>query len=73
MRIFLVRRIKVEGFIVSDHLDAWPRAIGELAGHAAAGRLRWRETVRQGLDSAPQAFIDLLHGGNFGKMLVKMI
>ena len=73
MRIFLVRRIKIEGFIVADHLDAWPQAIGELAGHVAAGRLRWRETVRQGLESAPQALVDLLHGGNFGKMLVKLI
>jgi NADPH-dependent curcumin reductase CurA len=73
MRIFLVRRIKVEGFIVADHLPAWPQAIGELAGYVAAGRLRWRETVRQGLESAPQALIDLLHGGNFGKMLVKLI
>jgi NADPH-dependent curcumin reductase CurA len=73
MGIFLVRRIKVEGFIISDHLEAWPQAIGELAGHVAAGRLRWRETVREGLESAPQALIDLLHGGNFGKMLVKLI
>jgi NADPH-dependent curcumin reductase CurA len=73
MRIFLVRRIKIEGFIVSDHLQAWPQALGELAGHVAAGRLRWRETVRQGLESAPQALVDLLHGGNFGKMLVKLI
>ena len=73
MRIFLVRRIKIEGFIVSDHLDARPQALAELAGHVAAGRLRWRETLRQGLESAPQALIDLLHGGNFGKMLVKLI
>jgi NADPH-dependent curcumin reductase len=73
MRIFLVRRIKIEGFIVSDHLQAWPQAVGELAGHVAAGRLKWRETVRQGLESAPQALVDLLHGGNFGKMLVKLI
>jgi NADPH-dependent curcumin reductase CurA len=73
MRIFLVRRIKVEGFIVSDHLPLWPQAIGELAGHAAAGGLRWRETVRQGLENAPQALVDLLRGDNFGKMLVKLI
>ena len=72
MRIFLVRRIKVEGFIVSDHLSLWPQAIGELAGLAASGRLKWRETIREGLASAPQALVDLLHGGNFGKMLVKL-
>ena len=65
--------MKIEGFIVSDHLAMWPRALGELAGHVAAGRLRYRETVRQGLESAPQALVDLLHGGNFGKMLVKLV
>jgi NADPH-dependent curcumin reductase len=73
MRIFLVRRIKVEGFIVSDHLKFWPQALGELAGHVASGRLRYRETVRQGLESTPQALVDLLQGGNFGKMLVKLV
>ena len=72
MRIFLVRRIKVEGFIVSDHPKLWPQALVELAGHVASGRLRYRETVRQGLESAPRALVDLLHGGNFGKMLVEL-
>ena len=72
MRIFLVKRIRIEGFIVSDHMGLWPEAIGELAGHVAAGRLQWRETIRQGLESAPQALVDLLHGENFGKMLVKV-
>jgi NADPH-dependent curcumin reductase len=72
MRLFLVKRIKVEGFIVSDHLNLWPQAISELAGLAAAKRLKWRETVRDGLESAPQALVDLLHGENFGKMLVRV-
>ena len=72
MRIFLVRRIKVEGFIVSDHLSLWPQAIAELAGHIAAGRLKWRETIRDGIENAPQALVDLLHGQNFGKMLIRV-
>jgi NADPH-dependent curcumin reductase len=72
MRIFLVRRIKMEGFIVSDHLELWPQAIGDLAGHIAAKRLTWRETIRDGLESAPQALVDLLKGENFGKMLVRV-
>ncbi len=67
MRIFLVKRIKIEGFIVSDHMDLWPEAIGALAG-----RLKWRETVHEGLENAPQALVDLLRGENFGKMLVKV-
>ena len=72
MRIFLVRRIKMEGFIVGDHLELWPKAIGELAALAAAKKLTWRETIRDGLESAPQALVDLLQGQNFGKMLVKV-
>ena len=72
MRLFLVRRIKIEGFIVSDHMNLWPQALGELASHAAAGRLKWRETIRDGLKSAPEALVDVLHGRNFGKMLVRV-
>jgi NADPH-dependent curcumin reductase len=72
MRIFLVKRFKMEGFIVSDHMELWPQAIGELVSLAAAKKLTWRETIRDGLENAPQALIDLLHGQNFGKMLVKV-
>ncbi|HEY1863058.1 MAG TPA: NADP-dependent oxidoreductase [Roseiarcus sp.] len=72
MRIFLVKRFKMEGFIVSDHLELWPQAIRELVSLASAKKLTWRETIREGLANAPQALIDLLHGQNFGKMLVKV-
>jgi NADPH-dependent curcumin reductase len=72
MRIFLVKRFKMEGFIVSDHMDLWPRAIGELVSLAVAKKLTWRETIRDGLENTPQALIDLLHGQNFGKMLVRV-
>jgi NADPH-dependent curcumin reductase len=72
MRIFLVRRFRIEGFIVSDHPDLWPQAIGELTALAAAKKLIWRETIRAGLESAPQALVELLKGGNFGKMLVRL-
>ena len=73
MRLFLVRRIRIEGFIVSDHLPLWPKALAEIGGLVASGRLKYRETVREGLEAAPQALVDLLHGGNFGKMLVKLV
>ena len=69
---FLVKRIKVEGFIVGDHLAVWPTALAELAGHIAAGRIRYRETISEGLESAPEAFIGMLKGQNFGKQLVKL-
>ena len=73
MRLILTRRVRIEGFIVSDHLPLWPQALSELAAHVASGRIRDRETLREGLETAPQAFIDLLRGDNFGKMLVKLI
>jgi NADPH-dependent curcumin reductase len=72
MRLFLVKRFKMEGFIVADHMDLWPKAIGELAGLIAAKKLTWRETIRDGLENTPQALIDLLHGQNFGKMLIRV-
>ncbi len=73
LRLMLVKRCKIEGFIVSDHLPLWPTAIGELAAAVASGRLRYRETIREGIASAPQALVDLLRGENFGKMLVKLV
>jgi len=72
MRVFLAKRIRMEGFIISDHSDLWPEAIGELAGLIAAKRLTWRETIRNGLEQAPQGLIDLLHGRNLGKMLIRV-
>jgi NADPH-dependent curcumin reductase len=69
----LITRSKIEGFIVSDHMALWPQALGELAGHVAAGRIRYRETIAQGLESAPAALIDVLKGRNFGKQLVKLV
>ena len=71
-RSILVNRLRVQGFIVSDHMDLWPKAIGELTGHVAKGRITWRETVAPGIESAPRAFIGLLRGENLGKQLVKM-
>ena len=72
MGLFLVKRFKMEGFIVSDHMDLWPKAISELVSLAAAKKLKWRETIHDGLENAPQALVDLLRGGNFGKMLVRV-
>jgi NADPH-dependent curcumin reductase CurA len=69
----LITRSKIEGFIVSDHLALWPEALAELAGHVATGRIRYRETIADGLEKAPTAFIGMLKGQNFGKQLVKLI
>ncbi len=69
----LTNRIKVQGFIVSDRMALWPQALADLADWFAAGKLKYRETVAQGLENAPKAFIGLLKGQNFGKQLVKLI
>jgi NADPH-dependent curcumin reductase CurA len=65
-------RLKVQGFIVAEHLEVWPKALAELAAGVASGTLKYRETVAQGLESAPRAFFGMLRGENFGKQLVKL-
>jgi len=71
--LILINRLKVEGFIVSEHMDVWPEALEELGALVASGRLRPRESVAQDIESAPEAFLGLLKGRNFGKQLVKLI
>jgi NADPH-dependent curcumin reductase len=68
----LTNRIRMQGFIVSDRMELWAKALPELIGWVAAGKIKYRETVAQGLENAPQAFIGLLKGENFGKQLVKL-
>ena len=72
VRALLVSRIEVRGFIISDHLDVWPQALGELGRGVATGALKYRESIAEGLAAAPEAFIGLLQGRNFGKQLVKL-
>jgi NADPH-dependent curcumin reductase CurA len=69
---FLLSRLKLQGFIVSEHMQLWPQALKELAGHVAAGRVKYRESIVDGLENAPAAFIGLLEGRNFGKQLVRL-
>jgi NADPH-dependent curcumin reductase len=68
----LVNRVRLQGFIVSDHLSRWPAALEELGGYVRDGRLRYRESVVEGLENAPAAFLGLLTGRNFGKQLVRL-
>jgi NADPH-dependent curcumin reductase CurA len=68
----LTNRIKVQGFIVSDRMELWPKALADLAGWVATGRIKYRETVTEGLENAPRAFIGLLKGENLGKQLVRL-
>lgn len=72
-RAILVSRAKIQGFIVSEHMDVWPQALKELGGMVAQRQLKFRESVAEGLASAPEAFMGLLKGKNFGKQLVKLV
>lgn len=71
--LILINRMKIEGFIVSDHMEVWPEALQELGTLVATGKLRPRESIAQGIESAPEAFLGLLKGRNFGKQLVRLI
>lgn len=71
--LFLVNRVKLEAFIVSEHMEVWPEALAELGGLVASGKLKPRESIAQGIESAPEAFLGLLKGKNFGKQLVKLV
>ena len=71
-RAILVNRLKVQGMIVFDWKDRYGEALKALAGYFAAGKLKTRESVVEGLANAPQGLIALLKGGNFGKQLVKL-
>ena len=71
-RSILVNRLKIEGFIVAEHMELWPQALKELGTCVAQGKLKYRESIAQGIESAPRAFMGLLKGENFGKQLVKM-
>jgi NADPH-dependent curcumin reductase CurA len=72
-QMILTNRMKVQGFIVSEHMEVWPEALKELGTLVGTGKLRPRESVAQGIAAAPEAFLGLLKGRNFGKQLVKLV
>jgi NADPH-dependent curcumin reductase CurA len=66
------KRLRIQGLIVFDSWHRYPQFRAEMLGHIAAGKLRWKEDVVQGLAQAPAAFIGLLQGRNFGKLVVAL-
>jgi len=72
LRFVLTNRIRMQGMIVFDWKDRYGEALAALAGHLAQKKLKYRESVVQGLENAPRGLIDLLQGKNFGKQLVKL-
>jgi NADPH-dependent curcumin reductase len=71
-RAILVNRLRVQGMIVFDWKDRYGEALKALGGYFAEGKLKYRESVLQGLENAPRGLMDLLNGKNFGKQLVKL-
>jgi len=71
-RAILVNRLRVRGMIVFDWKGRYGEALAALAGYLGQGRLKYRESVVEGLENAPRGLIALLKGENFGKQLVKL-
>ena len=72
MGMFLVKQIKVQGFIISNYFHRFPAFIGDMSQWMQAGRVKYREDITRGLENAPQAFMGLFKGSNFGKLLVQV-
>lgn len=68
----IIRRLRIQGFIVADHWDHYPAFLKEVGPEVAAGKVEARETVVEGLDQMASAFIGLFSGQNVGKMLIKL-
>ena len=72
LRSILVNRIRMQGMIVFDWKDRYGEAIAGLSRYLAEGKLKYRESIVEGLDNAPRALIGLLKGETFGKQLVRI-
>ena len=72
MTVIIGRRLRIQGFIVTDHPEACQEYAVKAAGWLAEGKLIYRETVTEGIERAPQAFISMLKGGNTGKQIVQL-
>jgi NADPH-dependent curcumin reductase CurA len=70
--LLVTKRVRMEGFIVMDFFDRKAEALDDLHGMVTAGEIAVFEDVMEGLDAAPEALIDLLHGGNVGKRMVRV-
>ncbi len=72
MSYIVGKRIKMQGFIVSDFMDMREQFIADMGAWVRDGRIKWEETVETGIENAPKAFLNLFSGANTGKMLVKL-
>jgi NADPH-dependent curcumin reductase CurA len=68
----ITKRLTLRGYIVSDHFDRWPAFLADMSGWLKAGQIRFDETIVDGLENAPDAFLGMLRGENIGKMIVRL-
>jgi NADPH-dependent curcumin reductase CurA len=71
-RLIFDKSLRLQGFLVSQYRDRWDQGRAELEALLASGALRYRETIANGIESAPEAFIGMLNGRNLGKQLVNL-
>jgi|TARA_B100001964_G_C14250998_1_gene609922 hypothetical protein len=72
LMLIVGKKVRINGFIVSDHADMRPQFLEDMVGWIETGKIKSRETVVEGLDNAVSAFLGLFSGENFGKMVVKI-
>jgi hypothetical protein len=70
--LVITKRLTLRGFLVFDHNDRLPAMLADITGWLRDGKLQYAETVVDGLENAPDAFLSLLRGGNTGKMVVRL-
>jgi NADPH-dependent curcumin reductase CurA len=72
MFLVVTKRLRIQGYIISDHFDRFGEFVEQASDWVRDGRLQYRETIVEGIENAPKAFLGLLRGQNVGKMLVKV-
>ena len=68
----LVKRLTIKGFLIFDHYDDYKDFENDMSNWVINKKIKWRETIVEGIENSPQAFLDLLNGKNIGKMIVKI-
>ncbi len=72
LSLAITNRLRLQGFIVRDHYDMLNEFRSSMTKWISEGKIKWKETIVEGLENAPKAFIGLFKGENFGKTLIKI-